>query len=166
MNEKRLHEPILPMIGLGGIRLGTEQAMVEAELGPPLRRKLGRDPKDRLEWWDYKGFFIDFKAGIVWSLAAEEGYLGATPSGVKVGFSWAQLKQIHPDLDFHEDAMVWYVPGIDGLSFDIVRPPGPGDVNPSSKWIDEWYEVMNPWQAFVISIEVHSIRYGNAKAEL
>jgi hypothetical protein len=160
VNPDYLSKPIIPTKGLAGIELGVPKSRIETEFGAPLRRRVCPEPDDRLEYLDYHGLSIVLTSGIVTVLAAEQGYLGTTPSGVQVGMPWKELKQIHPDISFYEEEYEWYVPGIDGLSFAIVRPPGPGDKNPSSKWVDEWHAIMDPWQAFVISIDVHGKKYG------
>lgn len=75
------------------------------------------------EYLEYPGLTILLKYNVVDHIVGEQGYEGRTPDGLKVGVSWKELRQTHPNITFHADEYLWYMPGINGLSFDIVRPP-------------------------------------------
>jgi len=44
--------------------------------------------------------------GVVTDLNAELGYCGTTPSGLSVGSSWSELKEIYENL-FFEEELYW-----------------------------------------------------------
>lgn len=162
-----LCQPIVPKSGIGSICIGDTVESVEGVLGLPYEQ-VGNE--NELMLFSYPSLTVTIVKGRVQSISAEEGYEGSTPQGVRVGTSWTQLLKIHPDVRFVESKMMWCVPGLNGMSFDIVRPPSPLELvppppwyeveeepAPALKWIDELYIVQDVTNAFVISISVHTL---------
>ncbi|MFQ5873860.1 MAG: hypothetical protein ACE5JL_08670 [Dehalococcoidia bacterium] len=147
---------IIPMEGAAGVSIGGSKQTVLAKLGKPLRSRSGAEG---MEFLEYAGVAVTLQNGKVLIIRAEQGYRGSTPEGLKVAATWKELRQIYPTVTFHEDELIWYVPGINGLSFDIVRPPRPDEQPMTPPWVDEVYEILDPEHAFVLSIAVHQIRY-------
>lgn len=145
--------PILPGVSIGGIVVGQSGAEVTAWLGEPYRIKAGRGERTVLE---YHGLTVWLLKSRVYMLVAETGYRGRTPSGIAVGCSWHELKKIHPNIQFDEEEGIWFSPGVQELIFDIVRPPRTEEVPCVGDWVDEENEVLDPDNAFVLSITVTS----------
>lgn len=160
MDPKLLDVPIIPMEGLAGVKIGQSRKVVVAKLGEPNRVRLGAEG---YEFLHYHGVTVCLRQGLAYEIVAEEGYRGRTREGVNVGATWHELRKIHPNITFHEDERLWYVPGIDGLSFDLVRPPRSEEQPINPPWVDEEYEVLDPNHAFVRSIAVHQIQYDSVK---
>ena len=159
VNLDYLKSPIVPMYGVADIKLRTKRESAIKILGEPLRVIHKSDSREFLE---YTGVTVVLEYNIVEHIVAELGYEGVTPNGLKVGSRWKEVLNLYPRTTFHEDEGLWYAPGINGMSFDIVRPPKP-DETPAdgSNWVDEMYDILDPENAFVISISVHDIRYGD-----
>jgi len=151
---------IVPFVGAGGVEIGDKKKEVLAKIGRPMYLRPGpRKPVYR-EGLCYKGMSISLEDEKVYMITAEEEYKGSTKEGLKVGVTWTALKEIYPSVTFHENKMVWYVPGIDGMSFRIVRPPRDDEIPVLFPYVDEEYEVVDKGRAFVYSISVHDLRYG------
>jgi hypothetical protein len=76
---------------------------------------------------------------------------------------WRDLQE-HFDVKYDEFEGVWYVAGLAGLSFDIVRPPDEGEKPLLPPWEDEVYEILDPDHAFVLSIAVHSLAFPDTRS--
>lgn len=162
MDSNFLGLPILPTEGVAGIRIGEDSQTVLTRLGQPRRSRAGAEG---FEFLEYPGVTVCLEHGRVCEVVAEDGYRGTTSRGLKVGATWKELRQLYPTIAFDEDERVWYVPGIDGLSFDIVRPPRAEEQPIIPPWVNEEYEILDPEHAFVLSIAVHDIHYGPPHAK-
>lgn len=151
MSKEYLKEPIIPRKSIGGVNLGDSYDDVLARLGGPSEKSdKGEDSS-----LTYPGLSIAFRHGVAFQLEAEEGYEGKTPDGVYVGMSWKTLKAMYGELKFDcDECYFWFVPGIEGLGFDIARPPRPHEQPIEPPYVGEVYEVMDVDNAFVRDIYV------------
>ena len=89
-----------------------------AKLGEPLKENQSGEYANLT----YNGLSVHLKHGITFQLEAEEGYIGKTPDGVYVGMRWKDISAKYPELEFNGDLDFWFIPGIEGLGFDIASP--------------------------------------------
>jgi len=151
--------PIVPLVGAGSIELGNAREDILRKIGKPLFLRFLPAIQGKTQLFYYKGLTVWLQGGKVSEIDVEEGYEGATPQGLTVGASWSKLKQLYPTVTYHEEEHRWYVPGIDGLSFNIVRPPRDDEIPLDIPWELERYTIIDPDHAFVFGIEVHDTRY-------
>jgi hypothetical protein len=157
-----LYFPIIPLVGAGGIKIGDRERNVLDKLGDAAFIRPGRVPKEEVRFLHYTGLMVYVWNGTVKEIHTRQGYLGTTAEGLGIGASWTTLRSIYPAITFSEEFGNWYVPGINGMSIEIFRPPrleesataGPERLD--HRWINELYEVMDPEHAFVGTIAVHS----------
>lgn len=164
------HLPILPLIGAGGVQLGNTAAEVLARLGKPLRTAPVTAVTEGREGWQYGPLSIWLQHGVVYNIVAELGYVGITAEGLRVGVPWREAWRIYPTLAYYEEEAMWCVPGLNGISFDFVRPLHEGEFNILDlswdppylePWVDEIYEITDREQAFLCSVTLHDIYFSD-----
>jgi len=153
--EEAVKQPIVPSVSVGGVCLGDSKEAVLERLGAPLTTK---QAEGDVEFLEYGPITVCIEGGRAVELVAEQGYFGADPSGLRVGTPWAELLRIYPNVAPDEEEYEWYVPGLEGMSLDIVRPPGREEQPMFTPWVDEWHWVQDPEHAFVLSIRIHKGR--------
>ncbi len=154
-----LESPIIPAVEIAGVRIGDTRDQVLAKIGKPSFARPGLRKPIYRERLHYAGLSVALEEFKVFMVIAEVGYKGATKEGLRAGASWSELNQIYPNVAFYETKMVWYVPGINGMSFSIVRPPHLHEIPAMIPYVDEEYQMVDPTGAFVYSISVHDLRY-------
>jgi hypothetical protein len=175
--------PIIPGVGAAGIQLGDTREDVLKKIGKPLyiRYVTALHGRDRV--FQYEELAVRLAADRVIEINLFRSYVGTTKEGLRPGASWEELKRTYPDVVFDEPAdqtapvgesvtdrevsgsqqnserlvgAAWPVPGVEGLSFDIVRPPKEDEIPLGRPWDAELYVVTDPQNAFVYGIQVDS----------
>ncbi len=157
--EEYFFLPIIPFVGAGSINLGDTRQDILRKIGKPLYLSFIQGIRGKVQIFHYDVLEIWLPQEKVSEIDVVRGYQGSTKEGLTPGASWKKLREAYPTVSWHEDECRWYVPGIDGLSFDIVRPPRDDEIPLSIPWEHERYVVIDPEHAFVFAIEVHDIRY-------
>ena len=157
-----IQAPIVPKIGAGNIIIGDSRQDVLKKLGKPLFQRFLQGLHGSIVHFHYGWSRIWLVQQRVTEIDLQDGYQGATAEGLRPAASWQELAKTYPSVTYHEREHRWYVPGIDGLSFEIVRPPRPeepDEIPINIPWELERYYITDPKNAFVFSIEVHDITY-------
>ena len=127
--KEYLSLPIIPLVGAADIELGNGQQEMLSKLGKPLYLTFMRALRGRNRLFHYKELVVRFTPGDkVFQIDVLKRYTGTTKEGLGAGSSWEELKTIYPQITYDEDKCIWHVPGIEGLCFDIVRPPKAGEI--------------------------------------
>lgn len=120
MSSVDVTAPILPAQGAAGLILGVDRRRVLATCGPPLGVELLNEK--RIEILDYGVVFLYVEHDRVESIELVIGYRGTTTEGLRPGTKWETLITLYPDVRWNEEEFVWYIPGLTGLSMEIVTP--------------------------------------------
>lgn len=111
------------MVGAAGVRLGETKEELIVNIGKPDFLQILTGAQGRIHLFHYTALVIWLTDGEITEINTKQGYKGSTPQGLTVGVPWRTLRHVYRRLTFHEEQNRWYSPGIDGLSFEIVRPP-------------------------------------------
>lgn len=163
MEHDYIYAPIIPRVGAANVKIGDHRQEILKKLGKPLFQRYLQGIKDSIVQFHYGWSVIWLQKQKIIEIDVQSGYKGTTHEGLSVEASWSELIKVYPTVGYHEGEHRWYVPGIDGLSFNIVRPPRPEEpeeIPINIPWELERYHIFDAEHAFVFAIEVHDTVYG------
>lgn len=127
-----IDEPILPAVGLGGLRIGDPVISLERLLNRLPDRFTGLEWALYIPLWELRFKLgqvdsgVDIRSGRIFKLIARQGYRGELFDCLRVGMTVSQARQFKPELQFDEPSSCYVFPGCPGLAIDVgIDDPDP-----------------------------------------